>query len=173
MSITKICKRCKIEKSIESFYTHNHQSKLNCKQCIGEIRRTPEFKIKYRESKRLRRLDPNRRHFVILEDARRSDRRRGLTNNLTSAIIKEIISKPCTYCDGIDLKMSLDRIDNSKGHIKGNVVACCLRCNYMRRDMPYEAWIKLSSSIKNIRQLGLFGNWMGGVGTRKAVEYRT
>jgi len=57
--------------------------------------------------------------------------------------------------------MTLDRVDNTCGHIQSNVVSACVRCNYMRRDMPYAAWLKLLPMIKQAREEGLFGTWTG------------
>lgn len=31
----------------------------------------------------------------------------------------------------------IDRIDNTKGYVEGNVVPCCSNCNYAKRDMSY------------------------------------
>jgi uncharacterized protein with PIN domain len=37
--------------------------------------------------------------------------------------------KPCSYC-GEEIKtIGLDRVDNSKGYVMGNVVSCCTPCN--------------------------------------------
>lgn len=57
--------------------------------------------------------------------------------------------------------MSLDRIDNSKGHIQANVVPACIRCNYLRGSMPHEAWLNLVPTIRETRIKGLFGTWTG------------
>jgi hypothetical protein len=56
---------------------------------------------------------------------------------------------------------TLDRIDNSKGHTRDNVVPACIRCNYARRNMPYEAWLCLTDGMKRARELGLFKEWTG------------
>lgn len=45
-----------------------------------------------------------------------------------------LTSKPCFYCQlplgktGI----GLDRIDNARGYVDGNVLPCCTLCNYVR-----------------------------------------
>jgi endonuclease I len=53
----------------------------------------------------------------------------------------------------------LDRIDNIIGHIKSNVVVACLRCNSIRSNMPYEAWLSVVPAIKTTKQNGLFKGW--------------
>jgi len=40
------------------------------------------------------------------------------------------------------LKPSLDRIDNSKGYCKSNIVLCCLMANLSRNDMSHDDWIE-------------------------------
>lgn len=40
-----------------------------------------------------------------------------------------------------------------------NVIAACLRCNYIRRDMPYSAWCLLIPGLKAARKAGLFAGW--------------
>jgi hypothetical protein len=59
--------------------------------------------------------------------------------------------------------MTLDRVDNSIGHIKSNVVPACTRCNYTRRDMPYEAWLLIAKSMRKAREAGMFDNWTGSI----------
>lgn len=97
----------------------------------------------------------------ILRDARRSDTLRGRTCDLTKEQIEMLIAGGCRYCGETELRMTLDRIDNAKGHTSENVVAACIRCNYARRDMPYEAWLCLIAGLKRARELGLFKGWTG------------
>lgn len=45
-------------------------------------------------------------------------------------MIENIFSKQCLYCGKTDWKeMGCHRLDNSKGHIKGNVVPVCKKCH--------------------------------------------
>lgn len=97
----------------------------------------------------------------ILREARRSDRLRGRTCDLTKEQIESLIAGGCSYCGETGLRMTLDRIDNAEGHTRENVVPACIRCNYARRDMPYEAWLCLVDGMRRARRLGLFGRWTG------------
>jgi hypothetical protein len=100
----------------------------------------------------------------IWEDTRRSDRKKKkLKNDLTKEFIKVLISEPCSYCGEDKLQMTLDRIDNTKGHLQNNVLPCCVRCNLIRRDMPFDAWIELTDSLRRIQRLGMFKSWTGQV----------
>ena len=54
--------------------------------------------------------------------------------NLTRDEYKALVAKPCNYCvlplgpTGV----RLDRLDNEKGYVTGNVVPCCTACNIAR-----------------------------------------
>jgi hypothetical protein len=109
--------------------------------------------------KRARRQNPIKRSRFILEDSRKSDKKKGRENNLTKEFIEELISNGCSYCGENKIMICLDRIDNSMGHIKDNVVAACVRCNYIRNSMPYEAWLHIVPLIKDAHIKGLFNNW--------------
>lgn len=47
--------------------------------------------------------------------------------------IKNIMTKPCYYC-GDTHRVGGDRIDNSKGHTKDNIIPCCYDCNCARNN---------------------------------------
>jgi hypothetical protein len=97
----------------------------------------------------------------ILEDCRSSDRKSGRDNDLDLPFVERTIAKPCEYCGETDIRISLDRVDNRIGHLRSNVVACCIRCNYARRDMPHAAWIVVAEGMRKAREAGLFGSWTG------------
>jgi hypothetical protein len=42
------------------------------------------------------------------------------------------VAAPCTYCGETIQPRGLDRIDNSKGHLRDNVLPCCATCNVTR-----------------------------------------
>jgi hypothetical protein len=48
--------------------------------------------------------------------------------------------KPCAYCDREIVTIGLDRVDNNKGYVVGNLVACCGTCNMMKADLALEAF---------------------------------
>jgi hypothetical protein len=66
--------------------------------------------------------------------------------------------------------MTLDRIDNFIGHVKTNVQPACIRCNYLRRDMPYEAWLIVAEGVRQARKAGAFADWVGGTTSYYAGE---
>jgi hypothetical protein len=113
------------------------------------------------ERRKVARQDPATRHRWIVQDSRKSDRKHGFKNDLTLEFVSSLIKHGCSYCGETELKMTLDRVDNSIGHLQSNVVPACIRCNFMRRDMPYAAWYELMPTLREIRQKGLFGDWTG------------
>lgn len=110
-----------------------------------------------REQKRRKRQeDPA---YAVFWDAVKSDRRFSRENDLDLEYVRQETAKACTYCGGTELRMTLDRIDNSKGHTKSNVIPSCERCNFVRRDMPYEAWLIVAQAMREATSKNLFGGW--------------
>lgn len=52
-------------------------------------------------------------------------------------------------------------LNNDRGHVKSNVIASCIRCNYARGNMPHAAWLFLVDGMRKARESGAFGNWIG------------
>jgi len=66
-------------------------------------------------------------------------------------LIENILKKPCHYC-GDNWRIGCDRIDNNKGHIKSNVVPCCIECNSVRNNLfSVEEMMILGKVIKSIK----------------------
>ena len=65
---------------------------------------------------------------------------RGYDCNLTKEAYADLVKDPCFYCGGFFGRFEdaggsfLDRIDNSKGYVEGNVLPCCGFCNKSRGD---------------------------------------
>lgn len=83
----------------------------------------------------------------------RNARKREYLFDLSKEQFRQLIEQPCYYCgnSGREITKSatygglmvngIDRIDNNKGYIKGNVVACCTMCNYMKRDFGLRVFL--------------------------------
>ena len=169
----KVCTICGNEKPVEQFrqktsYGKKYRSSY-CRLCDNRER--------YRRRKGKGALDARnarvaaRRHLSrsdgtdvarwILEDSRRWDRKHGFVCDLDKGWIDQRIANGCAYCGETALRMTLDRMDNAKGHTRDNVVPACIRCNYARRSMPYAAWLCLCKGVREAREQGLFGAWTG------------
>lgn len=127
-----------------------------------------EYRKKYYEehadeiNERLRKKRATNVPVVILWESRKKDKKKGLENDLDIEFISKEVKKGCIYCeDRAPVRMTLDRIDNTLGHLKSNVVPACERCNRVRGDMPHKAWLIIAPAMKQAREEGLFGNWEG------------
>lgn len=164
----KRCPVCKKKKPVEDF---NSQGKC-CRECHNE--RNRQWREKHPEvheecwrkfAREIKRKKANNEDVSrwILYDSRSSDRKRGLKNDLDRDFIEGLICSGCQYCGEKEIRMTLDRIDNQVGHTRDNVVPSCIRCNYARRDMPYQAWLVVAKGMAEARSQGLFGDWTGRV----------
>jgi len=172
-----ICSVCKEDKPTGEFYTRKSPSgvrvpKNPCKACERDRRSwsnlSPETRAKkilnHTAWRKRARRKPEYRGRSIYIEARKFDRGKGFDNDLTRHIVEGLIAQGCAYCGDTELiQMSLDRIDNDRGHTEDNVVPACLRCNYTRKNMPYEAWLILAPAMRDARIRGLFGDWTGRV----------
>ena len=79
---------------------------------------------------------------------------RNIAWNLSDTRFEQIISETCVYCGAIPTNRTtdtkhylsysgIDRVDNTKGYVDDNVVACCSICNHAKSDMTvaaFEVW---------------------------------
>jgi hypothetical protein len=174
---TKICSKCGKEKPLSEMYSIKRRTKKaglkvyycrlckSCRkkdQCDWDSAHRDQLREYHRD--RYKDLSDERRNLIdqdkfIYWDSRKNDKKHGRDNNLTREYIRDLIKKGCLYCGDVNSRMTLDRIDNDIGHIIGNVVPACLRCNYLRRDMPYDAWMNMVPAIRDTFEKGLFGTW--------------
>lgn len=95
-------------------------------------------------------------HFVI-KSYKKSAKDRKLEWNLSDADTTKLIESICFYCGSepqhvitppdrtvsVDYAYNgIDRIDSSRGYIPGNVVTCCTRCNYSKRNYSQAEFIE-------------------------------
>lgn len=64
---------------------------------------------------------------------------------------KALFVAPCDYCGGVG--GGIDRIDSAAGYIAGNVAPCCAICNYAKRDLPREAFLRWVESVYEYQSL--------------------
>jgi len=118
------------------------------------------YLAKKRLNAKLRRRNPKNRAKIIIRDYSREDRKLGRSFDLDLNFVNEQISKGCTYCGEKNIAaLGLDRVDNTKGHVKSNVVPCCTTCNFVRRDMPVEAFYFVGKALKIAKEKGLLKGW--------------
>jgi hypothetical protein len=54
----------------------------------------------------------------------------------------------CRYC-GLYGAVGLDRVDNSNGYSYGNVVPCCVLCNFIKADLDVFVFLDKACKISN------------------------
>jgi len=64
--------------------------------------------------------------------------------------------KPCTYCgEPIKTQIGLDRVDNNKGYVLGNIVSCCGTCNMMKGRFSFKEFhthiLKLARRFSDVK----------------------
>ena len=89
---------------------------------------------------------------VILRGLKANAKQRNLEWTLSEKEVRDLIQEPCYYCGRLPQNHSnnkyiqnecngdfpsngLDRVDNSKGYTRDNVVSCCSQCNSMKEKM--------------------------------------
>lgn len=153
----RTCVKCEVPKPIDAFRwirrpRHGVMYKFRTNTCIRCLNLQKNEEI------------ANDRSRAVLKNCRKHDRASGFPAcDLDLVFVREVIAKPCTYCGESETTMTLDRIDNSLGHSKANVVGACFRCNMIKSNMPYAAWLAIVPGVRKARKAGLFGSW-GGLG---------
>lgn len=80
------------------------------------------------------------------------DKQKGLVFNIDREFLTNLLSQSCHYCSDTKL-IGADRIDNSKGHTKDNIVPCCYTCNLVRNSLfSVEEMKLLGQTIKLIKE---------------------
>ena len=177
LATSKTCATCKQHLCASKFHTRKQNGKTYlyhcCRDCKsndtrekladGRLTKKPasrasiQASIKGKKERRAAGLD---RDKYIVDDSRASDKKKGRENDLDRTFVAALIANPCSYCGGTELPMTVDRIDNTLGHIRTNVVPACFRCNLIRRDMPYEAWLTFSPVLRSLVETRGFGDWL-------------
>lgn len=172
---TKICSKCGEELPLEAFNKGNslYGRRSFCRECEKKIQNTPEKVARRRELELLRRQNPEyvkhrnskdreRRHSneesykkSMLTSARRRAKQKNLEFNIDLSDI--ILPEKCPLL-GIKMSInsenknysySLDRIDSSKGYIKGNVWVISNRANILKNNSTIEELEMLVTNLKN------------------------
>lgn len=172
----KVCSKCKLEKELDQFGKNSRsKDKLEyyCKQCHSKISREGNIKRKdiiNKQRRDKRALDPEyrekqsifkkrqywkNREAHLLIQAKQALKRRNIICTITidDIIIPEICPVFKIPLDKGRFSPSLDRIDNSKGYIPGNVWVISRLANTMKNDGSLEEILtfceNLSQFIKN------------------------
>lgn len=168
----KICNKCRRKLDISNFYRTKERGRN--KEIVRAIYKEcwSERNWKHYERQKQERQNPDFRAKYIVKDAAATDKKRGYENDLDIKWVDNAILKGCVYCGETMLRMTLDRIDNDKGHVKDNVVPACIRCNFVRGTMPYEAWLIVAPGMRLAREQGCFKDWTGAINPKGRTRIR-
>lgn len=158
----KKCCTCKTVRPHSYFSKHKSRwDGLNavCKPCGTEKDKRKWADLTTRERKRTQHrkwLDANR-EATMIHNTRATSKEKNLEHNIT----KEDIFIP-EYCPVLGMKLefsgngyadnapSVDRIDNTKGYVKGNVQVISWRANTLKRDATLEELKQLVNYLEKL-----------------------
>jgi hypothetical protein len=61
--------------------------------------------------------------------------------------------QPCSYCGSKIETIGIDRFDNNKGYVEGNIISCCKWCNIMKMDHSAQEFLThIRKIINNIKR---------------------
>lgn len=149
----KICKECNQSLNLNKFsliekWNPNSDTKNTCKKCSTKIRQTEKLNRDWK-------VDAAR---LLYKNIKSRCKRLGREFSIDLEDI--IIPEKCPVF-GFELKRenretwmcapSVDRIDSSKGYIKGNVAVVSRRANILKKDSTLEELEQLFNYYKNLR----------------------
>ena len=73
---------------------------------------------------------------------KRSAKKRNIEFNIEKEVFINLITQNCIYCNTVPPQDSgrngLDRVNNQKGYLLGNIVPCCFKCNQMKGQLSLQ-----------------------------------
>lgn len=85
--------------------------------------------------------------------------KRGLEFNLQFKDVKQLLSRKVCHYSGVrfnnkdnELRLTIDRVDNRMGYIKGNVVACTYKYNQIKELLLESNSSKVRTSVKELKR---------------------
>lgn len=144
----KSCSQCKIEKPEEDFYRDKQQKSgryPSCKKC------NYSYKKKYSQSHK-EYYNQKQKEFYITPKGqynsyKQAAKHRNHEFKLTLEEFMEFWQKPCFYCNDEIETIGLDRLNNTIGYIKYNLISCCTICNRMKYIHSAEEFLKKCKQI--------------------------
>lgn len=137
------CRVCKNNKELSQFTTRGMNYTNTCIDCSNEraSRDYCEHETRYHDCVECN--DPLHRRTLMMLKTKSQDKLKGRENDLTYDNVKNLLmscNDLCAYC-GDNLQhetrnkpnySSIERIDESKGHLIDNCLITCLDCNIKR-----------------------------------------
>lgn len=143
-----ICRQCKASGTGgNSLCLHNKQ-RHSCSECGGR---------EYCEHGRQRCICSLCQPQGTYKLYRRNEQKRFILSKdfMTVEEYLVIIRQNCCFCGITPVEangMGVDRINNDKGHVSGNIQPCCFVCNGMRSKLSVESFLSKVSRIATYRK---------------------
>lgn len=144
---TKTCNICQKTKPLDQFW----KKAARCARCQNDIRNAWYKTADGRAHIARMNLAPARKFCRLRYQARK----RGIPLTITRADYELLIALACHYCGGRieDTGAGIDRKDNTRGYLLGNLVPSCRWCNLVKNDRySYEEMLVLGKVIRSIHQ---------------------
>ncbi len=131
----KICPVCN-----KSYYIFRHEvtergMRPTCSvECLSKLRKSLLLNAKEKNGRWKGGIREYNKYKHVAE-------RRKLEFQLSKEEFDEFCGKSCHYCGSEMIGIGIDRVDNTKGYITGNVVPCCKFCNLMKRTLTEKEFI--------------------------------
>lgn len=147
---TKVCPKCKKEKSVKDFPKKHYQCKV-CHQAYQTSEKKKEYSSKWYFKRK-----QNRPENYLFKQAKH----RAKDSNLEFSISEEDIKIP-DYCPYLGVKLevrskhnapSLDRIDNTKGYIKDNIQVISYQANLMKNSASIDDLLRFAKGIMRLHE---------------------
>jgi hypothetical protein len=159
MEGTKVCSKCGVAKPPSDFAARNLSASIlhgECKQCNN---------LREKEYRKKNRLYCQFKQLIKCSKARA--KKKNLPHDLDIKYLRSIATEYCPYQnvklrwadDSIDENFgtcsanspSIDRIDDKKGYVRGNVVIVSHRANAIKRDATEQELIELGLRIAQFK----------------------
>lgn len=145
------CKECKKEKNKEYRKINSQKIKEwreNNKEISKKYREKNREKLKkYREENKEKHKTYHLKPQYKFNSYKKNAKKRNLNWDLSFEEFKQFWQQSCIYC-GDDIEtIGLDRIDNSIGYVKDNIVSCCFHCNFMKKKYSIKDFIEHCEKI--------------------------
>ena len=147
--MAKICSSCKKPGKFHKNANTKDGMSYRCSACLKKYHaghyRANRTRILER-GKKWAKNNP-RVSFALYKRAAKS---RGLAFDLSMDQFMEFWGKPCFYTGRPIESIGLDRVDNAKGYVIGNVVTCCLAANKAKMTMTHDEFVALCAEVVNL-----------------------
>jgi hypothetical protein len=153
----KICKRMRkgCERIFEPYIFDNGEISKTCRNCRekeNEIKRISRSKKPPGQYyKKYQKSNIN----CVLSTYKSSSKKRNINWGLTDEYSKLLLQNNCFYCGNFPEENynGIDRINNNKGYILGNVVSCCSMCNFMKCNLDKKDFINICTHIHKYQDI--------------------